>query len=83
MLQGGVAVGCCSTGVLMQGSAVQDHALGEALDASLIRYAAPALPDNKGQAPCPVIVESEVRNIHRAVGTQLSHQVAPGPCAAL
>lgn len=46
-----------------------------ALDADLIRRAAAALPDAKSQTPQPVVIQSHVRNVNRAVGTQLSYEV--------
>ena len=45
-----------------------------ALDTDLIVRAAAALPDNKSQPPQPVVIQSDVLNVNRAVGTQLSHE---------
>jgi hypothetical protein len=44
------------------------------LDIHLIPHCKPALPDNGAEAE-PVYVEMEVQNVHRAVGTTLSHEV--------
>ncbi len=49
----------------------QDHELDGALDYTLIQKARPALEDRT-----PVIIETEVRNIHRTVGAMLSGEVA-------
>ncbi len=49
----------------------QDHGLEKALDNELIKKAAPAL-DKK----TPVVIESQVRNFNRCVGTMLSSEVA-------
>ena len=49
----------------------QDHGLDKALDNELIRLAAPAL--ERGEK---VLIESEVKNINRVVGTMLSNEVA-------
>ena len=48
----------------------QEHALDQALDAELVRLAAPAL--ERGERVRADIV---VRNVHRAVGTQLGHEI--------
>jgi glutamate synthase (NADPH/NADH) large chain len=48
----------------------QEHALDQALDTELLRLAAPAL--ERGE---PVRGEIVVRNVHRAVGTQLGHEI--------
>ncbi|KIZ04404.1 glutamate synthase (NADPH/NADH) [Monoraphidium neglectum] len=52
----------------------QDHGLFTGLDVHLIPHCRPALVD-KGQEPEPVYVEMAVQNVHRAVGTTLSHEV--------
>ena len=52
----------------------QKHGLNTGLDVHLIPHCKPALPDNGGSAE-PVYVEMEVQNVHRAVGTTLSHEV--------
>ena len=49
----------------------QDHQLEEALDNELIRRARPAI--EKGE---PVSIEMPIRNVHRAVGTMLSGEIA-------
>jgi len=49
----------------------QDHQLDEALDNELIRLARPAI--EKGE---PVSIEMPIRNVHRAVGTMLSGEIA-------
>jgi glutamate synthase (NADPH/NADH) large chain len=49
---------------------MQDHALDKALDNKLIEHARPAL-DNRQ----PVVIESNVCNVNRTVGTMLSHEV--------
>ena len=48
----------------------QDHGLKKALDHRLIALAAPAL-----QYRQPVLIELPIENIHRTVGTMLSHQI--------
>ena len=48
----------------------QDHKLEEALDAQLLNAALPAL---KGGTP--VRIATEIRNVHRAVGTQLGYHL--------
>jgi glutamate synthase (NADPH) large chain len=52
-------------------SETQDHALDKALDNKLIAHARDALENRK-----PVVVESNIHNINRTVGTMLSHEVA-------
>jgi len=52
-------------------SQVQDHALEKALDNKLIAAAQNAL-DNKQ----PVVIDSDICNVNRTVGTMLSHEVA-------
>jgi glutamate synthase (NADPH/NADH) large chain len=49
----------------------QDHELNKALDNKLIAHARAAL-DNKQ----PVVIESNICNVNRTVGTMLSHEVA-------
>jgi glutamate synthase (NADPH) large chain len=49
----------------------QDHELGKALDNKLIAHAAQALEKRK-----PVVIESNIYNINRTVGTMLSYEVA-------
>ena len=49
----------------------QDHGLDKALDVKLIEQAKPAL--ERGE---PVVIEEDVININRVVGTMLSHEVA-------
>ncbi len=49
----------------------QDHELGKSLDIKLIAHAAAALEKRR-----PVVIESEIRNVNRTVGTMLSHEVA-------
>ena len=49
----------------------QDHGLDKALDRTLIKLARPALKKGK-----PVMIEHEVKNTNRVVGTLLSHEVA-------
>ncbi len=49
----------------------QDHGLEGALDHKLIADARPALANKT-----PVVIEQQVRNIHRAVGAMLSGEVA-------
>jgi glutamate synthase (NADPH/NADH) len=54
----------------------QDHGLSAGLDVHLIPHCAPALVDAaSGHEPEPVYVEMAVQNVHRAVGTTLSHEV--------
>ena len=48
----------------------QDHELDEHFDQALIKLAAPALTDGD-----EVVIEQEVRNTDRAVGTMLGHEV--------
>ena len=48
----------------------QDHKLDEALDARLLDAALPAI--NGGT---PVQISTDIRNVHRAVGTQLGHHL--------
>ncbi len=48
----------------------QDHGLDEALDQELIARAQPAINDGHR-----VEIESEIRNVHRTVGTLLGHEV--------
>jgi glutamate synthase (NADPH/NADH) large chain len=48
----------------------QEHGLERALDTELLRLAAPAL--ERGER---VRAEISVRNVHRAVGTQLGHEI--------
>jgi glutamate synthase (ferredoxin) len=52
-------------------SKVQDHGLKKALDHELIRLARPALENGK-----KVEAKIEIRNVHRTVGTMLSHEIA-------
>lgn len=52
-------------------SMVQDHALNSALDNALIHQALPAL--NNGTR---VTIDTSIENIHRTVGTMLSHQIS-------
>ena len=52
-------------------SKVQDHGLDKALDHELIRLARPALEDGM-----KVEEKIEIRNVHRTVGTMLSHEIA-------
>ena len=49
----------------------QDHGLDQALDIELIRLAAPAL-----ERRAKVLIEREVQNTNRVVGTMLSNEVA-------
>ncbi len=49
---------------------VQDHKLDEALDARLLDAAMPALTGGT-----PVRIATDIRNVHRAVGTQLGHHL--------
>jgi len=49
----------------------QDHGLDKALDNRLIELAQPALEHGE-----KVTIEMPIRNIHRTVGTMLSHEVA-------
>jgi len=58
----GVAVYNCET---------QNHGLENAMDNELIAAARPAL-----QAGRPVLIEREIRNVHRTVGAMLSGEVA-------
>ena len=53
-------------------SMVQDHGLEQAMDHELIRRAQPALKS----PPQPVRIELPVQNIHRVVGTTLSHHIS-------
>ena len=48
----------------------QDHGLEHALDNELIRQAAPALEQGE-----PVEINMAIRNVHRAVGTMLGHEL--------
>ena len=48
----------------------QDHGLEHALDNELIARAAPAL--DEGQ---PVVIDVDVRNVNRTIGTMLGHEV--------
>ena len=48
----------------------QDHGLDAALDHRLMRAAEPAL-----QQGAPVVFTTVIRNIHRTVGTMLSHEI--------
>ncbi|MFA6921764.1 MAG: glutamate synthase large subunit [Gallionella sp.] len=50
---------------------VQDHELERALDNTLIAEAQNALNNQ-----VPVVINSEIRNVNRTVGTMLSHEVA-------
>ena len=50
---------------------VQDHGLHEALDHTLIEQSRPAIETGRA-----VVIESPVRNTHRAVGTMLSGEIA-------
>ena len=58
-------------GVSIRHTGTQDHDLGKALDNVLIEKSRPAIDDQK-----PVVIESDIRNINRTVGTMLSSQVA-------
>ncbi|MEO7276441.1 MAG: glutamate synthase large subunit [Sphingomicrobium sp.] len=58
-------------GVARSNSERQDHRLEELFDRDLIAAALPALDD-----ATPVLIEREVRNVHRSVGTMLSGEVA-------
>ena len=49
----------------------QDHGLENALDNTLIAEAKKALEHKQ-----PVVINSEIRNVNRTVGTMLSHEVA-------
>ena len=49
----------------------QDHALDKALDNKLIEHARDALDNRK-----PVVIDSDICNVNRTVGTMLSHEVA-------
>ncbi len=49
----------------------QDHGLAELFDRDLISAAKPSLDSRK-----PVVIERDVRNVHRSVGTMLSGEVA-------
>jgi glutamate synthase (NADPH/NADH) large chain len=49
----------------------QNHGLEKALDHQLIEMARPALEDGR-----PVAHDIQIRNVHRTVGTLLSHEVA-------
>ncbi len=49
----------------------QDHELEKALDNALIAKAKSAL-----ESRTPVVIESQIRNVNRTVGTMLSHEVA-------
>ncbi len=49
----------------------QDHELDKALDNILISQASAALASGS-----PVIIDSQIRNVNRTVGTMLSHEVA-------
>ncbi len=51
-------------------SQTQDHALDKALDNKLIEAAQIALDNNQ-----PVVIDSEIRNVNRTVGTMLSYEV--------
>jgi glutamate synthase (NADPH/NADH) large chain len=52
-------------------SELQNHGLERLFDRDLIAAAKPALDSRK-----PVVIEREVRNVHRSVGTMLSGEVA-------
>ena len=58
-------------GVARFNSERQDHGLANVFDRDLIAAAEPALNSGK-----PVMVENDVRNVHRSVGTMLSGEVA-------
>ncbi len=58
-------------GVARFNSERQDHGLANVFDRDLIAAAEPALNSGK-----PVMVEHDVRNVHRSVGTMLSGEVA-------
>ncbi|HLI42839.1 MAG TPA: glutamate synthase large subunit, partial [Acidimicrobiales bacterium] len=57
-------------GSALRQTAPQDHGLDQALDNEIIPLAAPALDEGR-----PVRIELPVRNVHRAVGTRLGHEV--------
>lgn len=48
----------------------QDHRLDEALDAALLQAAAPALAGGTS-----ITITTDIRNVHRAVGTQLGYHL--------
>ena len=54
----------------ISGTEDQDHGLEKALDNELIRLAAPAIESKK-----PTRIEMPIRNVHRTVGTTLSHEI--------
>ena len=53
----------------------QDHGLETGLDPKLISMCKAALPDDPATSPEKVSIECNVSNVHRAVGTTLSHEV--------
>ncbi|HJP69574.1 MAG TPA: glutamate synthase large subunit, partial [Sphingomicrobium sp.] len=60
-----------ATGVARRNSERQEHRLDKLLDRDLIASAEDALNSRK-----PVVIEREVRNVNRSVGTMLSGEVA-------
>jgi glutamate synthase domain-containing protein 3 len=58
-------------GVSIHHCTTQDHGLEKALDNTLIAQSLAAIEERK-----PVIIETNIRNINRTVGTMLSSQVA-------
>eukprot|EP01025_Chloroclados_australasicus_P031120 TRINITY_DN3140_c1_g1_i4.p1 TRINITY_DN3140_c1_g1~~TRINITY_DN3140_c1_g1_i4.p1 ORF type:complete len:2248 (+),score=229.22 TRINITY_DN3140_c1_g1_i4:145-6744(+) len=54
----------------------QDHGLNTSLDGELIELCKPAFPGDPKQTPQKVYIEKEVRNVNRATGTRLSHEVS-------
>ena len=57
-------------GEARRNTTTQDHKLEEALDARLLDAALPAI-----EGGTPVRIATEIRNVHRAVGTQLGHHL--------
>ncbi len=58
-------------GIARRHAESQDHELEKALDNTLIAKAKVALENRT-----PVVIESQIRNVNRTVGTMLSHEVA-------
>ncbi len=57
-------------GALLHHEVAQDHGLDDTLDRDLIEHSREALETGK-----PVVIEREVRNTHRTVGTMLGYEV--------
>lgn len=55
----------------------QDHGLDKALDVELIAACQPAITDGE-----PVVLEREIRNVNRTVGTMLGHEITKATTGA-